>query len=75
MSRIGKQPIPIGSGVKVTVDGGNVSVQGPNGVLSFLRLLCGAFSRFLEPLNFFLFTCDQGASWKQVSDIWYGFFA
>src|ERR1700738_1393132 len=29
MSRIGKQPIPIPSGVDVTIDGQNVSVKGP----------------------------------------------
>lgn len=33
MSRIGKQSIPLPSGVTVTVDGGNVSVQGPKGSL------------------------------------------
>jgi large subunit ribosomal protein L6 len=34
MSRIGKLPIQIASGVKVTVDGADVSVQGPKGQLS-----------------------------------------
>ena len=33
MSRIGKQPIPIPSGVDVTIDGQNVSVKGPKGAL------------------------------------------
>ncbi|MGA9489909.1 MAG: 50S ribosomal protein L6 [Mycobacterium sp.] len=33
MSRIGKQPIPIPSGVEVSIDGQNVSVKGPKGVL------------------------------------------
>ena len=33
MSRIGKQPIPIPSGVDVTIDGQNVSVKGPKGTL------------------------------------------
>jgi large subunit ribosomal protein L6 len=34
MSRIGKQPIPIPSGVEVKVDGSSVSVKGPKGELS-----------------------------------------
>jgi large subunit ribosomal protein L6 len=33
MSRIGQQPIPIPSGVEVTIDGGHVVVTGPNGTL------------------------------------------
>jgi large subunit ribosomal protein L6 len=34
MSRIGKQPIPIPSGIEVTIDGPRVSVKGPKGELS-----------------------------------------
>ena len=34
MSRIGKAPIPVPSGVDVTVDGRNISVKGPKGTLS-----------------------------------------
>jgi large subunit ribosomal protein L6 len=34
MSRIGKLPIPIVSGVKVSIDDGSVEVQGPKGTLS-----------------------------------------
>jgi large subunit ribosomal protein L6 len=34
MSRIGKLPIPLPSGVQVQVDGQNVTVQGPKGRLS-----------------------------------------
>src|SRR3989339_202503 len=34
MSRIGKQPIVIPSGVEVTVDGGEIRVKGPLGQLS-----------------------------------------
>lgn len=34
MSRIGKQPIPVPSGVEVTIDGPSVSVKGPKGELS-----------------------------------------
>jgi large subunit ribosomal protein L6 len=34
MSRIGKQPIPVPSGVEVSIDGQTVSVKGPKGTLS-----------------------------------------
>ena len=34
MSRIGKQPIPVPSGVDVKIDGSTVSVKGPKGELS-----------------------------------------
>ena len=34
MSRIGKKPIDVPSGVTVTVDGRNVTVKGPRGTLS-----------------------------------------
>jgi len=34
MSRIGKQPVPVPTGVDVTIDGQNVSVKGPKGTLS-----------------------------------------
>ncbi|NIH82675.1 MULTISPECIES: 50S ribosomal protein L6 [Amycolatopsis] len=34
MSRIGKQPITVPSGVEVTIDGQNISVKGPKGTLS-----------------------------------------
>ena len=33
MSRIGKQPVPVPSGVDVTIDGQKVSVKGPKGAL------------------------------------------
>ncbi len=33
MSRVGKEPIPIPSGVEVTIDGGHVAVKGPKGQL------------------------------------------
>ncbi len=33
MSRIGKQPIPVPSGVDVTIDGSTVTVKGPKGEL------------------------------------------
>lgn len=33
MSRIGKRPIPVPSGVDVTIDGQDVSVKGPKGTL------------------------------------------
>ncbi|MDQ3886003.1 MAG: 50S ribosomal protein L6 [Actinomycetota bacterium] len=35
MSRIGKQPITVPSGVEVTLDGRTVTVHGPRGVLSY----------------------------------------
>jgi len=35
MSRIGKQPVAITSGVKVSLDGCTVNVEGPKGKLSF----------------------------------------
>jgi large subunit ribosomal protein L6 len=34
MSRIGKSPIPVPSGVDVTIDDGNVTVKGPKGQLA-----------------------------------------
>jgi len=34
MSRIGKMPIPVPSGVEVTIDGRDVRVKGPKGALS-----------------------------------------
>jgi large subunit ribosomal protein L6 len=34
MSRIGKLPIPVPSGVDVTIDGRDVTVKGPKGILS-----------------------------------------
>lgn len=40
MSRIGKQPIPIPSGVNVVRDGNQIKVKGPKGELS-MRLLPG----------------------------------
>jgi hypothetical protein len=33
MSRIGKMPIPVPSGVDVTIDGSHVTVKGPKGTL------------------------------------------
>jgi large subunit ribosomal protein L6 len=34
MSRVGRAPIPVPSGVEVTISGSNVSVKGPKGTLS-----------------------------------------
>ena len=36
MSRIGKQPITIPSGVEVTLDGQTVTVKGPKGTLAHI---------------------------------------
>lgn len=33
MSRIGKQPVQVPSGVEVTIDGRQVTVKGPKGTL------------------------------------------
>jgi large subunit ribosomal protein L6 len=33
MSRVGRSPIPVPSGVEVTIDGGHVTVKGPRGTL------------------------------------------
>lgn len=35
MSRIGRKPIPLPSGVKIATQGGKIDVQGPKGKLSF----------------------------------------
>ncbi|NPA42384.1 MAG: 50S ribosomal protein L6 [Aquificae bacterium] len=35
MSRIGKNPIPIPNGVKVAIEGNQITVEGPKGKLSF----------------------------------------
>ncbi|EYD76829.1 LSU ribosomal protein L6p (L9e) [Rubellimicrobium mesophilum DSM 19309] len=35
MSRIGKKPVPLPSGVTATIDGQTISVKGPKGTLSF----------------------------------------
>ena len=35
MSRIGKRPVPVPSGVTATVSGQKVTVKGPKGELSF----------------------------------------
>ncbi len=35
MSRIGKQPVPLPSGVKVQLDGANINIAGPKGSLSW----------------------------------------
>lgn len=36
MSRIGKMPIQVPDGVRVTVEGGNVTVTGPKGTLTYV---------------------------------------
>lgn len=35
MSRIGKKPVPIAAGAKVVIDGRLITVEGPQGVLSY----------------------------------------
>ncbi|MFM7781984.1 MAG: 50S ribosomal protein L6, partial [Candidatus Limnocylindrus sp.] len=46
MSRIGRKPISVPSGVKVTIDGRTVTVVGPKGTLS--RELPGAIAIAVE---------------------------
>ena len=36
MSRIGKKPVPVPSGVTATINGQTVAVKGPKGELSFV---------------------------------------
>jgi large subunit ribosomal protein L6 len=36
MSRVGKQPIPVPSGVEVSIDGAHVTVKGPKGTLEHI---------------------------------------
>jgi large subunit ribosomal protein L6 len=36
MSRVGKKPIAVPSGVEVTLDGGSIAVKGPKGALSMV---------------------------------------
>jgi large subunit ribosomal protein L6 len=36
MSRIGKKPVPVPSGVTATINGQNIEVKGPKGTLSFV---------------------------------------
>src|SRR6202158_1319260 len=45
MSRIGRKPIPLPSGVKVAMQGGNIDVQGPKGKLSFAIPRCMTFEQ------------------------------
>lgn len=35
MSRIGKKPVPVASGAKVSINGRNIKVEGPKGALTF----------------------------------------
>ena len=35
MSRIGKKPVPVASGAKVSIDGRNIKVDGPKGSLTY----------------------------------------
>ena len=37
MSRVGRSPIPVPSGVDVTIGSGNISVKGPKGTLNLAR--------------------------------------
>jgi len=57
MSRIGKNPIPIPKGVKVTVQEGNVHLEGPKGKLDFN-----------VPLGINVEQDDQQLTVKRISD-------
>jgi large subunit ribosomal protein L6 len=64
MSRIGKQPIPLDSSVKVSVDAGVVSVQGPKGSMS--HGLPGGISAKLEENRLVLARSDDTKSQKAL---------
>ncbi len=49
MSRIGKNPIPVASGINVTIDGGKIVVKGPKGELE--RVVHSKVSVKLEDNN------------------------
>src|SRR5437763_7186311 len=51
MSRIGKQPITVPSGVEVTIDGSAVRVKGPKGQLEHLLVGDVAIAREGDALN------------------------
>jgi large subunit ribosomal protein L6 len=51
MSRIGKQPISVPSGVDVTIDGGAVRVKGPKGQLEYRLVGDVAIERDGDALN------------------------
>ncbi len=51
MSRIGKQPIPVPTGVEVTLDGATVRVKGPKGQLEHVIVGDVAIARDGDDLN------------------------
>lgn len=57
MSRIGKKPIAIPAGVKVSFAGGDISVQGPKGQLN--RILPGAVGVAVEA-DTIIVNCPEG---------------
>lgn len=65
MSRIGKNPVTIPSGVTLTQDGQNVTVKGPKGELSFK--LPNAVAGKLEGDTFTVSPADES---KEASAMW-----
>ncbi|MGD9342482.1 MAG: 50S ribosomal protein L6 [Desulfuromonadales bacterium] len=60
MSRIGKQPISIASGVKITLDGRNIKVEGPKGRLE--RTLNDRVEVKMEADQLLVSPCDEKAN-------------
>jgi large subunit ribosomal protein L6 len=60
MSRIGKQPVNIASGVKVTLDGRNVKVEGPKGRLE--RTVNDRVEVKMEADQLLVSPCDEKAN-------------
>lgn len=65
MSRVGKKPIPIPSGVDVTVDGQDVTVKGPKGTLS--RRIVDAVSVKIEDGTV---ACTVASEESEVMALW-----
>jgi large subunit ribosomal protein L6 len=61
MSRIGRKPIPVPSGVKIAAQGGKIDVQGPKGKLSFAVPHGISFEQKDGVLNVLRATEDQRA--------------
>ena len=60
MSRIGKQPINIASGVKITLDGRNIKVEGPKGRLE--RTISDRVEVKMEADQLLVSPCDEKAN-------------
>ena len=60
MSRIGKQPVNIASGVKITLDGRNIKVEGPKGRLE--RTISDRVEVKMEADQLLVSPCDEKAN-------------